>query len=78
MTKEQRYQEVLDFKSALEVRINVEYLPLQKRMDKMIAEQNLSEYMELETKMVQLRSEIAGVYDELLRMRNELDKLFAK
>jgi hypothetical protein len=77
MTKEEQYLNVLRFKAALELKINRDYLPLQKQMDKLLDEQNLKEYLELEAVFAALRTQIADEYDELLRMRNELDKRFA-
>ena len=78
MTKEERYFEVLEFKAELEVIINRDYLPLQRKMEKALDEQDLQGYMEFETEMVPLKTKIEEHYDELLRKRNELNKLFAK
>ncbi len=76
MTKEEQYIKVLEYKAALELKLNSEYLPLQRKMDKLVNEQNLIEYMNLEPIAALLEKEIENEYDELLRMHKELHVRF--
>lgn len=78
ITKEELYIRVLEFRSALELKLNSKYLPLQKKMDKLISEQNISEYMKLEPIAASLEKEIEKEYDELLRLHKELHISYSK
>ena len=78
MTKEEQYVKVLKFKTDLELKINLEYLPLQRKMDALLNQADFKHYMEFESKMVVLRKEVAEGYDELRRMHRELHERFNK
>lgn len=78
MTKEEAYIQVLEYKEALELKINAEYLPLQTKVNKLLSEQNFKEYMELESCYDSLGKQIEKEYDELLRLHKALHMRFEK
>jgi hypothetical protein len=76
LTKEEQYIKVLKFKTDLESKINLDYLPLQRKMDDLLNQGNFKQYMEFESKMAAIRKEVEEEYDELLRMNRELNERF--
>jgi hypothetical protein len=78
LTKEEQYIAVLKFKTDLEVKINCEYLPLQRKMNGLLDQGNFAKYVELESKMAIVRKEVEQGYDELLKMHRELHERFSK
>jgi hypothetical protein len=77
MTKEEQYKKVLELRETLEWKINSEFLPLQREINKLLEEQNFNKYMELLPAYNSLGDQIAKEYDELLKTHKDLHVRFS-
>lgn len=69
-TKEEVFVIVYKLKFNLESKLNMQYIPLRKRMEEAEKKGDFKEYFALESQMAQLQKEIEKEYDELLLARN--------
>lgn len=77
MTKEEQYKKVLELRDTLEWKINTEFLPLQREINKLLEEQNFNKYIELLPTYDSLGEQIAKEYDQLLKIHKDLNFRFS-
>ena len=75
-TQESLYKRIFDLKKAIEDKANFEFLPMQKQMEKLLAERDFQTYMQLEIIIAPMRKEISDNYDELVRLRKKYFKYY--
>ena len=75
-TQESLYKRIFELKKIVEDKANFEFLPMQKKMEKLLAVQDFQTYMELEKLIAPMRKEIADNYDELIKLREAYFKYY--
>ena len=77
-TKEELFELIPKLKLALERKINLEYLPLQRKMNEAESRGDFKTFVELEGIIAPIRAEVIKGYDELLMIRDTYKNLVSQ